>query len=52
LKDVGWSFASWNAARGWRDPQRTAIQGPTPGVTAPTAVLEIQKFPKMTPEVG
>jgi hypothetical protein len=40
LKDIGWSFASWSSVRGWRDA--------TPGATAPTAVLEIQKLPKKT----
>ena len=48
LKDVGWSFASWSAVRGWRDPEGKAIQGTTAGATAPTAVLEIQKLLKKT----
>ena len=48
LKDVGWSFASWSAVRGWRDPEGKAIQGTTAGATAPTAVLEIQKLQKKT----
>ena len=48
LKDVGWSFASWSAVRGWRDPGGKAIQGTTAGATAPTAVLEIQKLQKKT----
>ena len=26
LKDVGWSFASWSAVRGWRDPEGKAIK--------------------------
>ena len=48
LKDIGWSFASWSAVRGWRDPEGKAIQGTTAGATAPTAVLEIQKLQKRT----
>src|SRR6059036_1112808 len=44
LKEVGWSFASWSAVRGWRDPEGKAIQGTTAGATAPTAALEVESW--------